>query len=394
MAEPHWDIVIIGAGIHGAGLAQASAAAGYRTLLLEQFDEPAQGTSSKSSKLIHGGLRYLETGEFALVKECLYERKLLLKNAPHLVQMKAFQIPVYDDTRRSRWKIALGLGLYSLLSWQRFHWLPKSHWGMLDGLRRDGLRAVFSYYDAQTDDAALTRAVLASAQSLGAELRYRARVVDAEAVPAGLILHCQTVTGLYDISARLVFNASGPWVADVHHQLLGVQHVSQFEVSLVQGAHIVLPVETRRPYYLEAPQDQRAVFVLPWRGNTLIGTTETVFHGDPATVSPTDEEIDYLLAVHAHYFSGLKRAAFGADDVLASFAGLRVLPAGKGDAFRKSRDTVFIADNERAPRLVSIVGGKLTAYRATAEKLIERVAMYLPPRQRKADTRELRLPSV
>ena len=393
MTAPQWDIVIIGAGIHGAGLAQAAAAAGYQTLLLEQYAEPAQGTSSKSSKLIHGGLRYLESGEFALVKECLHERKLLLKNAPHLVKMNTFHIPVYRDTSRSAWTIRLGLGLYSLFSWQRFHQLPRSKWGLLDGLNQQNLQTVFSYYDAQTDDALLTRAVLASAQSLGASLRYRTRVVSAAPTDDGMRLHCDDGGQKLEVTARLVFNASGPWVADVHRRLL--QHgdsTSNFDVSLVQGAHIVLPTAVKHAYYLEAPQDKRAVFVLPWREQTLVGTTETEFSGDPAEVAPRQEEIDYLLAVYRHYFSARQQQVFQREDVVNSFAGLRVLPAGDGAAFGKSRDTIFVADNERAPRVVSILGGKLTAYRATAEKLVERVRHYLPKRQPQADTRELRLP--
>ena len=165
-----YDVVIIGAGIHGAGVAQAAAAAGYSVLVLEQYDAVAQGSSSRSSKLIHGGLRYLESGQFHLVRECLRERSILLRNAPHLVELVPFHIPVYRETRRRPWKIVLGLGIYSLFSRKRFHKISRDDWHQLDGLRCDRLDAVFSYYDAQTDDARLTRTVLASARDLGADL--------------------------------------------------------------------------------------------------------------------------------------------------------------------------------------------------------------------------------
>jgi len=165
------DIVVVGAGIQGAGVAQAAAAAGYSVLLLEQTGI-ASGTSSRSSKLIHGGLRYLESGQFRLVRECLRERALLLRNAPSFVRLAPHYIPVYRETRRRPLLLRAGLSLYAVLGGLhpevRFRQLPRSAWSDLDGLNQDGLQAVFRYFDAQTDDAALTRAVVSSAQSLGA----------------------------------------------------------------------------------------------------------------------------------------------------------------------------------------------------------------------------------
>ena len=156
----HFDVVVIGAGIHGAGVAQAGAANGPSVLVLEQYNEAAKGSSSRSSKLIHGGLRYLETGQIQLVRECLDERATLLRTAPHLVKLEPVHIPVYRETRRRPWKVALGLGIYSIMSRKRFHRIAATDWAGLDGLRTDHLDAVFSYYDAQTDDARLTRAVV------------------------------------------------------------------------------------------------------------------------------------------------------------------------------------------------------------------------------------------
>ncbi|HEY3486844.1 MAG TPA: FAD-dependent oxidoreductase, partial [Gammaproteobacteria bacterium] len=182
--QEHYDIVVIGGGIHGAGVLQAAAATGYSCLLLEQYAQPALGTSSRSSKLIHGGLRYLETGEFKLVYQCLRERRLLLRNAPGLVKLKPFFIPVYRQTSRGPWQIRAGLALYSLLAGYgrrvRFRTVPRTRWSELDGLRQTDLQQVFQYADAQTDDAALTKAVITSAESLGAEVRYQAEFQRAE----------------------------------------------------------------------------------------------------------------------------------------------------------------------------------------------------------------------
>ncbi|MCR4301236.1 MAG: FAD-dependent oxidoreductase, partial [Sulfuricaulis sp.] len=174
MAGPDYDVAVIGGGIHGVGVAQAAAAAGYSVLLMEQ-NNLGSGTSSRSSKLIHGGLRYLESAHFGLVRESLREREILLHIAPALVQRVPFYIPVYTATRRSPWKIRAGLSLYALLGGlspeTRFESVTRSRWQDLDGIATHGLRAVFRYEDAQTDDARLTQAVMQSAQSLGAELR-------------------------------------------------------------------------------------------------------------------------------------------------------------------------------------------------------------------------------
>ena len=262
--SPDYDVIVIGAGIHGAGVAQAAAAAGYSVLVLEQYERPALGTSCKSSKLIHGGLRYLETGQFHLVRECLRERELLLRIAPHLVKLARFHIPVYSYTSRRPWKIGIGLGLYSLFSRRTFQRVPKRQWSKLDGLCTEGLDAVFSYYDAQTDDARLTRAVLASAQSLGVDVVFGAVVENVNCISNDVQLAYCSAGQMQQVRARVLVNAAGPWVNRV------LEHVEPApvmpDIELVQGTHIVLPHAISRPYYLEAPRDRRAVFVTPWRG--------------------------------------------------------------------------------------------------------------------------------
>ena len=383
-AAERYDLIVIGAGIHGAGVAQVASAAGYRVLLLEQYARPALATSSKSSKLIHGGLRYLETAQFALVRECLRERAYLLSNAPQLVTLNRFYIPVYKTTTRRPWKITIGLALYSLFSQQRFRRVKRYRWSRLEGLNCQDLDAVFCYYDAQTDDARLTRAVLASAQSLGAQLRYNTVVQSAVRDHEGMVVQC---AGGLSFAARLVINATGPWVDTMHARLC---EGAKLSISLVQGAHIVLPGRVTHPFYLESPSDQRAVFVLPWKEHVLVGTTETAFTGNPADVTASAAEIEYLLEIYNHYFNH----SHTADDVIEAFAGCRVLPAGEGAAFARSRDTVFVRDQESQPRVVSILGGKLTAYRATAEKLVTSLRPFLPEAEAIADTTHLMLPLV
>ena len=260
-----YDVVVVGAGIHGAGAAQAAAAGGYSVLVLEQCKDPAQGTSGKSSKLIHGGLRYLETGQFHLVHECLRERANLLRNAPHLVRLVPFYIPVYRETTRRPWKIMTGLSVYSLFSRKPFRRVPRSQWGQLDGINTRHLDAVFSYYDAQTDDAQLTRSVLASAQALGAEVHTGAGFESSRLVGDGCEITYKMAAESKNVSARVLINTAGPWVNDV------LQHIEpvpkMMDIALVQGAHIVVPGDVSNPFYLESPQDQRAVYVIPWKGD-------------------------------------------------------------------------------------------------------------------------------
>ncbi|MGH8579865.1 MAG: FAD-dependent oxidoreductase, partial [Gammaproteobacteria bacterium] len=210
------DVAIIGAGIHGAGIALSAAAAGYSVRLLEQFDSPAQGTSSRSSKLIHGGLRYLATGQFVLVRECLRERRILLHNAPDLVRLVPFYIPIYKPSLYQPSWVAAGLSLYALLGGlraeTRFAWVPRKEWNALDGLNPQQLCAVFRYFDAQTDDALLTRAVLSAATNLGAEIRFGSKVTSIRLRPRACDIHFENQGRSQSCQARVVINATGPWV--------------------------------------------------------------------------------------------------------------------------------------------------------------------------------------
>ena len=382
MAATDYDVAIIGGGIHGVGVAQAAAAAGYRTILLEKT-ALASGTSSRSSKLIHGGLRYLESGQIKLVRESLFERNLLLKLAPELVHAIPFYIPVYRHSRRRPWMIHLGLFLYSWLAGRgelaRFTRLAKNQRQQLDGLVTRDLLAVFRYWDAQTDDQALTEAVMRSAQVLGAKLLCPAEVVSTEQTESGYRLACDQENQAEEISCRFLVNASGPWVNRVLQRF--TPSVNALDIDLVQGTHIVVDgVIHDKVYYLEAPADGRAVFVMPWKDNTsLVGTTEHFFEGEPSDVEPLQQEVDYLVETLQHYFPQHR------NKVLHQFAGLRVLPKTKHSAFHRPRETILHSDTSH-PALLTIYGGKLTAYRSTANRVVEKIRFALGPRKQKITT--------
>jgi len=398
MGNKYYDVIIIGGGIHGVGVAQAAAAAGHSVLVLEQ-EALACGTSSRSSKLIHGGLRYLEGMQFSLVRECLRERALLLKNAPSLVKLQPFYIPVYKDTSRRPWLIRSGLTLYSLLGGinraSTFRSLGKDKWNDLDGLDTIGLEAVFRYYDAQTDDAALTHAVMHSAQSLGAELETNAQFVAGQLHNDGAVIQYQKNGQVITCEARTMVNAAGPWANQVLAKITPQQ--APQAIDLVQGTHIVIEGTLNHGiYYMEASSDRRAVFAMPWQGKTLVGTTETIFdpNADPGSVAPLEEEARYLMKTIASYFPAYRNLQ--TNPVCSAFAGLRVLPRAASDkdkhnAFSRPRETVLQTDRSDSPRLLTIYGGKLTAYRTTAEKCLKQLHSSLPTRDAIANTRKLTL---
>ena len=235
MAE-HYNVAIIGGGIHGTGVAQAAACAGYSVLLIEKT-RLAAGSSSRSSKLIHGGLRYLEGLDFSLVSEGLAERQLLLKIAPELVQLQPFHIPVYPQTSRRPLTIRAGLSLYAILGRlhrdNRFRKLGRRDWDRLDGLQTRDLQAVYRYYDAQTNDIELTRAVMQSAIGLGAELRCPAEFLEARITDSGCRIHYRNAGGENACTADVMINAAGPWVHLVDRNITPApEHIP---LDLVQG---------------------------------------------------------------------------------------------------------------------------------------------------------------
>jgi len=385
-----YDVAIIGGGIHGVGIAQAAAAAGYSVLCLEE-KEWGGATSSRSSKLIHGGLRYLQTGQLNLVRRCLNERDRLLKLAPDLVKLRSFYIPVYDGGRYSATQIRWALRAYYLLTGLRetglYSELPPARWSEIKGLQPDGLTHIFRYYDGQTDDQALTHAVGESAQRLGAALCCPARFDAATRSESGYEVTYYETVKKQRASCRVLVNAAGPWVNQVLNQIeTPTTGWRPLTIDLVQGTHLVYPAGlSEQCLYVEAPSDGRAVFILPWQDKTLVGTTERVYQGDPDDVTPLQGEVEYLQQTLDTYLPGHQLRPEG------SFCGLRVLPHSDRAAFFRSRDTQFLFDDLKHPRLAILYGGKLTDYRATAAQLVKRLRGTLGKRAPVADTAHLRL---
>lgn len=384
----HYNVVVIGGGIHGAGTAQAMSAAGYKVLLLEK-KQLANGSSSRSSKLIHGGLRYLESAQFSLVHECLYERHLLTQIAPELVRLENFYIPVYGTTSRSRFTLRMGLSIYALLGGlkksTRFHSLASSKWSSLDGLKQDDLRAVYQYMDGRTDDKALTRAVMQSAIELGAQLAMPAEMQSAQVEPDRVNITYDDAGISKQVTTDLLVNTAGPWVNKVLENITPLE--KGINIDLVQGAHLLLDnLPIQHCFYLESPHDRRAIFLLPWKDKTLIGTTETTYQGIPDNVVALEKEKQYLLDVVYDYFPN--HTGFSVSD---SFAGLRVLPAEGEDHFSKSRDTILKRSH---PRVINVYGGKLTTYRLVSERIVQQCHDVLPQKKIIISTDKLMLNPV
>ncbi|MFA7555234.1 MAG: FAD-dependent oxidoreductase [Spongiibacteraceae bacterium] len=384
------EVAVIGGGIQGAGVAQAASAAGFSTLIFDK-NNWGSGTSSKSSKLIHGGLRYLESGQISLVKESLNERRILLNIAATLVKPLELLIPVYQQTKRRPWQLYIGLSLYSLLAGiiplSRFKSYAADDIDSAMPLLRTQLQRVFSYWDAQTHDQHLTEAVIASANKLGATTLANTQCISVKKVDQGYTLQIKKTTdgatseGI--VHCRYLVNASGPWVNEVAANIFPAP--SQLAIDWVKGSHLILRGQiSDKGFYLEAPSDQRAVFVLPWHGDTLIGTTEQAFTGNPDQVDVSTSEIDYLLATLHHYFPSLE------PDIIGQFAGLRVLPKGNSSLFSRPRDCILHSDPNH-PKLLSLYGGKLTGYRHNAEQVIKHITRQLGPRRAIANTATLKL---
>ncbi|MCP8897762.1 FAD-dependent oxidoreductase [Gilvimarinus xylanilyticus] len=386
-----YDLAIIGAGISGAGVAQAAAAAGYKVVVLES-GEVGGATSSNSSKLIHGGLRYLESMQFSLVRESLQERAILLNIAPELVTLAPLHIPVYKQSQRHPLTIRTGLSLYRLLSgWDsstQFTRLSRSQWDGLDDLSTTDLKAVFRYYEAQTDDRALTCSVLASACELGAELKQPAQFDSADSGHGQIEVHYSQRGRQQSLSARILVNCAGPWASSLNASIRPTPKLP--EVDLVQGAHLLLPPVLKHHYYLESPSDGRAVFALPWQGQLLLGTTETPHQQAPEQAQCHPHEMHYLLNVLKHYFPHLHVLPSQAQ----TMAGLRVLPRVQGSAFGRSREVMILPDTPAQPRALTVMGGKLTTYRATAWQVMRKLYPSLPAPTRGLDTRQIRLHPV
>lgn len=365
------DVVIIGGGINGVGIAQCAAASGFSVLLLERGEVGGQ-TSANSSKLIHGGLRYLETGQLPLVRKSLAERRSLLTLAPTLVKPVPFYIPVYQNSHRSQWTVRAGLSLYALLSefdpLGCFKSLPAVQWSKIKGLKLQGLKAVFQYWDAQTDDKALTQAVIKSAKSLGVKVLQDTTCESITHGPDFCDVKYTHLDAEVVVQASSVINAAGPWVNEVLDCV--TPPMMKEEVELVQGTHLLLDISPPDGIlYLESCFDERVVFVMPWKGKTLLGTTETRIEHLTHQPEPTREELFYLLGIYRHYFPGSGNVEKLEGQIIETFCGVRVLPKHSGSAFESPREILQLKRFSH-PRILSIYGGKLTTFRATSKEVV------------------------
>ena len=375
-----FDIAIVGGGINGCGIARDAAGRGWSVILCEKGDLAA-GTSSWSTKLIHGGLRYLENYEFRLVREALSEREVLWSIAPHIIGPLRFVLP-HRSGLRPAWMLRLGLFLYDHIGGRKR--LPGTR--TLDlttdptglPLKPGMFRLGFEYSDCRVDDARLVVLNARDAADRGAEICCRTQLERAERSSGAWTLQLRNVTSgeRRTARARALVNAAGPWVEDVRSRCAGLP--ARAHTRLVQGSHIVVRklFDHDRAYILQNP-DGRIVFAIPYEQDfTLVGTTDRDFEGDPGKASATPEEVDYLCRAVSESFEH----AIHPRDVIWSYAGVRPLyDDGVTDAQAATRDYVLELDAPAgAPAIVSIFGGKITTYRRLAEEVIDRLQPFLP----------------
>jgi glycerol-3-phosphate dehydrogenase len=393
LEEATFDVAIVGGGVNGSGIARDAAGRGASVILFEQNDL-ASGTSSASTKLIHGGLRYLEYYEFRLVREALMEREVLWRIAPHIVWPLRFILP-YHKGLRPQWMLRLGLALYDNIGGRKL--LPPTRTLNLRAdpagapLKTD-LAKGFEYSDCWVEDSRLVVLNARDAAERGAHIRTRTRVIAAERSGDDWIVTAEDLrTGRQQrIRAKVLVNAAGPWVEKV---LNGVARSnSKASVRLVQGSHIVVKkLFAHDRAYIFQNADNRIIFAIPYQNDfTLIGTTDRDYQGDPAQVKASEEEIAYLCAAASEYF----KQPIHRDDVVWTYSGVRPLyNDGASRAQEATRDYVLMLDapDAQAPML-SIFGGKITTYRRLAEAALDKLKNHLPAARQLAWTGGAPLP--
>jgi len=358
-------IAVIGGGINGAGVTWELARKGYDVTLFERGRCGAQ-TSSATTKMIHGGLRYLEGLHVGLVRESLRDRSWLLEHLPELVRPIEILLPVYQDSPRSRFTIAIGLTLYDLLAGRakirRHESRSAEELESMAPLIREGLRGGFSYWDAQVDDAALVRAVVESAQRDGATVREMTPVVGLRRDKKQWIVKTPREEWRFD----MIVNAAGPWM----NELLKENRIrSRYRLSLVRGSHLVLEQRVSDVgILLQSISDRRVFFVLPWKGTTLVGTTEVVQRSSLEDVHASQKEIEYLITRFNRYI----REPISTEDVQSTFAGVRPLVGRRSNPSAIGREYRI----QRKGNVINIFGGKMTTFMSLARKVGLRVDNY------------------
>ena len=372
------DLLIIGGGINGAGIARDAAGRGHRVVLVEQ-DDLASATSSASTKLIHGGLRYLETFEFRLVREALIERERLLAIAPHIIRPMEFVLP-HVPGLRPRWQIRIGLFLYDHIGARRR--LPSSRSVRIAGTSlgaslNESIRHGFAYSDCWVDDTRLVVLNAVDAAERGARVLTRTRFLSAARTKDGWHAQLQDLTTgkARNIAARAIVNAAGPWVEHVLNSIPDARSTGQ--VKLVKGSHIVVPrlYDGPHAYMLQNP-DGRIVFAIPYEEDfTLVGTTDVAIEGDPTRPNISPDEVAYLCRTVSSYF----RTPIAAEDVRWSYAGIRPLSDDEErNASKITRDYKLELNGERGEAaLLSVFGGKITTYRKLAEAALQKLRPFI-----------------
>lgn len=371
-----FDLLVIGGGINGAGIARDAAGRGL-TVLLAEKDDLAAHTSSASTKLVHGGLRYLEQFEFRLVAEALREREVLLKAAPHIIWPLRFVMP-HRPGMRPRWLLRLGLALYDRIDGRGS--LPRS--GRIDlsrpphrGILHEDIVSGFEYSDCWVEDSRLVVVNAVDAAARGAVIATRTECVGLTRRADCWDARLRTARGERTVTARAVVNAAGPWVDAIARLALG--QGTPAHLRLVKGSHIIV----RRAYagehaYLFQQPDRRIVFAIPFeRDYTLIGTTDVGFEGSPDTVEASVEEADYLRAAASRYF----RSPVAPDEIVRTYAGVRPLYEDRARTNSEvTRDYVFELDHGGGAPILSVYGGKITTYRKLAEHALARLGKVMP----------------
>lgn len=392
LANAEFDLVVIGGGITGAGVARDAAMRGMDVALLEK-DDFGQGTSSRSTKLVHGGLRYLENYDFGLVREALRERKILLEIASHLVYTSKFFFPVYEQSRVFPLQLRAGLFFYDLLAGSKgigSHEFigPEETREEFPGLKKEGLKTTGVYYDCQMDDARLVLSNILDARARGASAVNYAEVTAVSQVESGqeweLDVRDELNEEEFQIRTDRIVNATGPWSDDLAENW---RESDDRFLRPTKGAHITLPaLDTEVAGFFPSIHDDRLFFVIPWENRTLIGTTDTDYSGSPDELSVEESDRDYLLSNVNHYLEGVE---FTEADVSSEFAGLRPLYStsrGEVGESEVSRDHEILVEKDS---IYTIIGGKYTTYRAMAEETLD-----LMGAEKKRSTAEVDLPGA
>tara|TARA_R110002074_G_scaffold11030_9_gene41120 strand:- start:2402 stop:3913 length:1512 start_codon:yes stop_codon:yes gene_type:complete len=375
---PTVDLFVIGGGINGAGFARDAAGRGLSVVLCEK-DDLAEGTSSRSGKLVHGGLRYLEYYEFRLVREALIEREILMNNAPHIIWPMRFVLP-HSPQDRPAWLVRLGLFLYDNLGGRKK--LPGTrtlnlHRDPEGASIKDAFKKGFEYSDCWVDDARLVILNAVDAGERGATVLTRSACTSARREgDVWCVTTTNSVTGqIREFKAKVLVNAAGPWVTDVVTRVAGSN--SARNVRLVKGSHIIVPKFWKgEQAYLVQNHDKRVIFINPYEGDkALIGTTDKPYEGHAEDVAAGEDEILYLIdAVNRYFKEQLTR-----DDVLSTFSGVRPLfDDGKGNPSAVTRDYVFDLEEAGGAPMLNIFGGKITTFRELAERGMHKIAKFFP----------------